>query len=63
MCITARTRESAEQIMQIVADFLALRGLRMHPDKSSIADVREGFNYLGRHYQRQKNIRALAKIR
>ena len=56
MCITARTRESAEQIMQIVADFLALRGLRMHPDKSSIADVREGFNYLGRHYQRQKNI-------
>ena len=56
MCVTARTRESAEQIMQIIADFLALRGLRMHPDKSSIADVRKGFNYLGRHYQRRENI-------
>lgn len=56
MCVTARSRESAEHIMQIIADFLELRGLRMHPDKSFIADVRKGFNYLGRHYQRRGHI-------
>lgn len=51
MVITARTRIQAELIMQIVAEFLAMRGLRMHPDKSYIANVYDGFDFVGRHYQ------------
>lgn len=56
MVITVRTRIQAEQVMQIVAEFLAQRGLRMHPDKSYIASVYQGFDCLGRHYQRQGGV-------
>ncbi len=52
MVITARTRFQAEKILQIVEDFLAQRGLQMHPDKSFIADVYGGFDFLGRRYQK-----------
>ena len=51
MVITARDRTQAELIMQIVEEFLACRGLRLHPEKSYITNVYEGFDYVGRHYQ------------
>jgi len=51
MLITVRSQIQAEKVMQIVAEFLAQCGLRMHPDKSFIANVSDGFDYLGRHYQ------------
>lgn len=56
MVITVRSREQAEIVMQIVAEFLSQRGLRMHPDKSCIANLYDGFDYLGRHYQRKYGV-------
>ena len=56
MAVTARSRIQAEKVMQIVAEFLSQRGLRMHPDKSFIVNVHDGFNYLGRHYQRRDGV-------
>lgn len=54
--VTVRSRKQAEIVMQTVADFLAQRGLRMHPDKSAIVNVYDGFDYLGRHYQRRAGV-------
>ena len=58
--ITARNRIQAEEVMQITAEFLAQRGLRMHPDKSYIASVYQGFDYLGRHYRRKGGVLSAA---
>ena len=52
MAITAYGYEQAEKIMAITSEFLAQRGLRMHPDKSCIANVNAGFDYIGRNYKR-----------
>ena len=52
MAITAYGYEQAEKIMAITSEFLAQRGLRVHPDKSCIANVNAGFDYIGRNYKR-----------
>lgn len=54
--ITTRSRKQAELIMDVVSEFLAKRGLRTNPDKSYIADVRKGFDFLSRHYQKEQEI-------
>ena len=51
MIITARSRFQAEKIMRIVEEFLAQRGLQIHPDKTFIASIYDGFDFLGRHYK------------
>lgn len=54
--ITARNMEQAQIIFDIVAKFLSERGLRINQTKSYIADVRSGFNYLSRHYEKRNGI-------
>lgn len=52
--VTARSRRTAEHIMEIVQDFLYERGLRINSDKSYIASLSDGFDYLARRYRRVK---------
>jgi len=53
MLITARTMESAERIMAILADFLRVRGLVLNEEKTYIVDVdSRGFDFLSRRYCR-----------
>ena len=50
---SARSRESAEIIMDAVQEFLAVRGLEVNWNKSCIVDMQEGFEFLSRWYQRK----------
>lgn len=54
--VTARSRGRAELIMQAVMEFLADRGLKINYEKSRIADVKRGFDFLSRHYQRRNGV-------
>lgn len=56
MVVTARSRVQANLIVQIIAEFLAQRGLRLHPDKTAIVNIHDGFDYLGRRYQRKDGV-------
>ena len=49
--IAARNKEQAEAILVIVHDFLAIRGLQLNLEKSGIYNMRDGFDFIGRHYQ------------
>jgi len=52
MLITARTRETAEKIKEILVSFLSVRGLRLSEEKTQIIDTRnDGFDFLNRHYR------------
>ena len=50
---SARSRESAEIIMEAIQEFLAVRGLELNWSKSYIVDMEEGFEFLSRWYQRK----------
>ena len=54
IAITANTYEQADKIMAIVTEFLQRRGLSVNYEKSFIANVYDGFDFLGRHYQKKK---------
>lgn len=54
--VTARSRETAEKIMQIVSDFLANRGLGFNQEKTYIAHIRSGFSFLSWHFQEKNGV-------
>jgi len=54
--VLTRTREDAERVMQIVMEFLADRGLKLNLDKSHIVNIKEGFDFLSRHYEKRDGI-------
>ena len=56
MVISAKSREQAEAIIQIVTEFLAKRGLGLNYEKSSIYHIEAGFNFLGKFYQRKDGV-------
>lgn len=45
--VTAATKAEIEAIIPILTDWLAIRGLELHPDKTTIVPVKDGFNFLG----------------
>lgn len=53
--VSIQDEEQGQAIIQIVSDFLAERGLRLNEEKTRIVDLRNGFDFLGRHYKRGKN--------
>ena len=53
LIFTARSLESAQVIMEVIQEFLAVRGLELNWSKSSIVDIEEGFEFLSRWYQRK----------
>lgn len=52
MLITANTWGQAEQILQIITDFLAERGLNLNQEKTKILKVENGFTFLSRVYRK-----------
>lgn len=48
--VTARSKERAEEFKVIVEEFLGERGLRLSEKKTKIVNVRDGFDFLSRHY-------------
>jgi RNA-directed DNA polymerase len=62
--IMCRTRARAEQALATVRDTLAALGLRLHPDKTKVADLREGregFDFLGCHFHARASGRLLER--
>ena len=50
--ILCRTREEAEQALELVREWVAENGLVLHPVKTKIADARtDGFDFLGYHFR------------
>ena len=52
--VTARSREQIEALKPVIAEWLAERGLVMNEEKTRIAPVQSGFDFLGfniRHYR------------
>ncbi len=51
--VTARSREDLEAILPTIRNRLSARGLELNDDKTRIASIQDGFNFLGfniRHY-------------
>lgn len=49
--ILCRTREAAEQALGMVGEWTAEAGLTLHPTKTRIVTVEEGFDFLGYHFR------------
>ena len=45
--ITAKTEEIAHELKELVSEFLATRGLELSEEKTVIAHINEGFDFLG----------------
>lgn len=45
--VTAATRAEIEAIVPILTEWLAIRGLELHPDKTAIVPAEDGFDFLG----------------
>ena len=56
MAITAGSWAQADQILEIVSAFLRERGLRISAEKARAVHINEGFDYVGRHYQKVDGI-------
>jgi RNA-directed DNA polymerase len=51
--VTAQTRKQIESVVPVLTKWLAERGLELHPDKTRIVSIKDGFNFLGfslRHF-------------
>lgn len=48
------TQEAAEAAKTILTEWLAKRGLQLHPDKTRIVNISEGFNFLGNTIKQYK---------
>ena len=62
--VMCRTRVQAEQALAKVRDILAGLGLRLHPDKTKVVDLRdgrEGFDFLGCHFHARVSGRLLER--
>ena len=53
LIITGRTKELLEKEVQpLIEEFLNLRGLRLSESKTRITHIKEGFDFLGKRFQK-----------
>jgi len=52
--ITAKTKEIAEEIKLLIADFLRVRGLALSEEKTAITHIDDGFDFLGWTFRKFK---------
>ena len=52
--ITAATKELAEELKTIIAEFLEIRGLELSKEKTLITHIDEGFDFLGWTFRKFK---------
>jgi len=55
IAITARSKEQAETFKIVVEEFVGERGLRLSEKKTKIVNVKDGFDFLSRHYIKLHN--------
>ena len=46
------SKEIAEEVREIICDFLAIRGLELSPDKTVITHIDDGFDFLGCNFRK-----------
>ncbi len=51
----ARTKETAEKIMDYAGDFLRERGLELSKEKCQIVNIKDGFDFMSRTYYKRGN--------
>lgn len=61
MVLTCRTPEIAERNKELISKFLQERGLELHPDKTKITNIKEGFDFLGFNFKRMPYRKKLNK--
>lgn len=54
LVVLCRTEAEAEAVLQMLREWTTSRGLRLHPEKTRIVDMRQpgGFDFLGYHFER-----------
>lgn len=53
--VTGRSKRQLERVQSILTEFLTPRGLELHPGKTQIVHINEGFNFLGWTFIKGKN--------
>lgn len=54
--ITATSIDSAEKIINCLADFMLERGLGLSQEKTKIVPIEQGFDFLSRHYEKKNGV-------
>jgi len=60
--VLCRSRAEAEQALEAIQQWVASAGLQLHPTKTRIASLEEGFEFLGFRYCRSKQTGKRIKI-
>lgn len=53
--ITGRSKRQLERVKKLLSEFLLPRGLELHPDKTKIVHINDGFNFLGWTFVKGQN--------
>jgi RNA-directed DNA polymerase len=54
LLVMAPSKEIAENVREILGNFLAIRGLELSPEKTVITHIDEGFDFLGWNFRKYK---------
>lgn len=60
--VTGRDKMQLERAKEVISDFLRPRGLELHPTKTKIVTVYEGFDFLGWNFRKMNNGKLLSII-
>lgn len=52
--VTVPSKEIADEVRDIIRDFLAIRGLELSPEKTVITHIDDGFDFLGWNFRKYK---------
>ena len=52
--VTAPSKETAKEVLEIIRDFLAIRCLELSPEKTVITHIDDGFDFLGWNFRKYK---------
>ena len=50
--VTARTKEIAEEVKNLIGNFLKQRGLELSNEKTQITHINDGFDFLGWNFRK-----------
>jgi RNA-directed DNA polymerase len=53
--VTGRSKRQLEKVKSVLTTFLEPRGLELHPEKTRIVHIRDGFDFLGWTFRKAKN--------
>lgn len=59
--VTAKTKEIAEEVKNLIQDFIKNRGLELSKEKTLITNIYDGFVFLGWNFRKYKNNKLLIK--